>query len=235
LKAENADEALALLESGARPDLLFTDVVMPGTINTRDFARRAQEMCSNLRVLFTSGYTQNAIVHNGRLDEDVFLLSKPYRNDELARKVRSVLDTGSNSTTRIPTAPVVAMTNPDPKDGKMPLDILVVEDEILVRMSTVDMLEQLKHRVVEADDGLSALSILKSDKKLDLLITDLGLSGMSGQELVAEARLLRPELRVVVASGHDLPDGMVDAVHLAKPFQLNDLQRAIAGLMDEKG
>ena len=70
--------------------MLFTDVVMPGTINTRDFARRAQEMCSNLRVLFTSGYTQNAIVHNGRLDEDVFLLSKPYRKDELARKVRSV-------------------------------------------------------------------------------------------------------------------------------------------------
>ncbi len=224
LKAENADEALALLESGARPDLLFTDVVMPGTINTRDFARKAQKICSNLRVLFTSGYTQNAIVHNGRLDDDVFLLSKPYRKDELARKVRSVLDTGSNLTTRAPTA----IATPALKDANMTLHILVVEDEMLVRMSTVDMLEQLEHRVIEAEDGLSALAILQSDSKLDLLITDLGLAGLSGQELVVQARLLRPGIRIIVASGYDLPEGMTDAVHLGKPFQLGDLRKAIA-------
>ena len=231
LKAENADEALALLESGARPDLLFTDVVMPGTINTRDFARQAQEICSNLRVLFTSGYTQNAIVHNGRLDDDVFLLSKPYRKDELARKVRSVLDTGSNSTTRMP----VAVEAPAPQEAPMQLHILVVEDEMLVRMSTVDMLERLEHHVVEAEDGLSALAILQSARKLDLLITDLGLSGFSGQELVVQARRLRPGIKVIVASGYELPEDMTDAGHIGKPFQLEDIRKAIADIMGEEG
>src|SRR6202034_3812711 len=90
LKAENAEQGLAVISSGARIDLLFTDVVMPGPMNTREFARRAQEMRPGLKVLYTSGYTQNAIVHNGRLDDDAFLLSKPYRKDELARKLRSV-------------------------------------------------------------------------------------------------------------------------------------------------
>ena len=89
-RAENAEAALKLLESGAPVDLLFTDVVMPGAISTREFTRRAQEMFPRLLVLYTSGYTQNAIVHNGRLDDDAFLLSKPYRKDELARKLRSV-------------------------------------------------------------------------------------------------------------------------------------------------
>ena len=71
-------------------DLIFTDVVMPGAISTREFTRRAQEMHPGIKILYTSGYTQNAIVHNGRLDDDAFLLSKPYRKDELARKLRSV-------------------------------------------------------------------------------------------------------------------------------------------------
>jgi CheY-like chemotaxis protein len=89
-RAENAEAALKLLESGVPADLLFTDVVMPGAISTREFTRRAQELLPKLLVLYTSGYTQNAIVHNGRLDDDAFLLSKPYRKDELARKLRSV-------------------------------------------------------------------------------------------------------------------------------------------------
>ncbi len=91
LKADNAEQALAVLASGVTVDLLFTDVVMPGPISTRELARRAQEMHPDMLVLYTSGYTQNAIVHNGRLDEDVFLLSKPYRKDDLARKLRSLL------------------------------------------------------------------------------------------------------------------------------------------------
>ena len=73
-----------------QPDLIFTDVVMPGAISTREFTRRAQEMHPRIRILYTSGYTQNAIVHNGKLDDDALLLSKPYRKDELARKLRSV-------------------------------------------------------------------------------------------------------------------------------------------------
>jgi signal transduction histidine kinase/DNA-binding response OmpR family regulator len=226
LKAENADEALALLESGARPDLLFTDVVMPGSINTRDFARQAQKMCPELAVLFTSGYTQNAIVHNGRLDEDVFLLSKPYRKDELARKVRGILD--SRGTPAAQATPAAT-----PAAQQRPLNILVVEDEMLVRMSTVDMLEQLGHKVTETEDGHSALAALEADGKIDLLITDLGLVGMSGEDLVTQVKQLRPDIRIVVASGYELPEGMASqgTVHLGKPFQLGDLRAAVANAL----
>src|SRR6202012_3093785 len=68
-RAENAESGLKLLEEGAQIDLLFTDVVIPGAISTREFTRRAQAMFPQLLVLYTSGYTQNAIVHNGKLDD----------------------------------------------------------------------------------------------------------------------------------------------------------------------
>ncbi len=92
IEAANADAALAMLEQGARPHLLFTDVVMPGQITSRTLAERAQAMLPGLAVLFTSGYTQNAIVHNGQLDPGISLISKPWRTEDLARQVRAVLD-----------------------------------------------------------------------------------------------------------------------------------------------
>jgi CheY-like chemotaxis protein len=92
LTAENGERAIALLGSGVSIDLLFTDVVMPGAISGRELARQAMELRPGLRVLFTSGYTENAIIHHGRVDPDVHLLSKPYRTEELARKVRLVLE-----------------------------------------------------------------------------------------------------------------------------------------------
>jgi len=73
-------------------DLLFTDVVMPGGMSGRDLGTAAQALRPSLRILYTSGYTENAIIHNGRLDPGVHLLSKPYRRRDLARKVRQVLD-----------------------------------------------------------------------------------------------------------------------------------------------
>jgi signal transduction histidine kinase/ActR/RegA family two-component response regulator len=92
LLAQNGAEALAILERGTKIDLLFTDVVMPGTISGRQLAERAVEILPTLKILFTSGYTENAIVHNGRLDAGVELISKPYRREQLAAKVRRVLD-----------------------------------------------------------------------------------------------------------------------------------------------
>jgi signal transduction histidine kinase len=91
LQAATTEAAAAIIQSGVRIDLLFTDVVMPGPLSTRELARRAQGLYPNLRVLFTSGYTANSIVHDGRLDAGVELLSKPYMRDELARKIRAVL------------------------------------------------------------------------------------------------------------------------------------------------
>ena len=70
---------------------MFTDVVMPGPLRTRDFAARLKEVRPDLPILFTSGYTENAIVHHGRLDDGVNLISKPYARADLARKLAQML------------------------------------------------------------------------------------------------------------------------------------------------
>ena len=91
IAAANGLEALACVRSGAAFDLLFTDVIMPGGISGRDLADEIEKLRPGTRVLYTSGYTDNAINHHGRLDEGVLLLSKPYRKSELARLVRVAL------------------------------------------------------------------------------------------------------------------------------------------------
>jgi signal transduction histidine kinase len=91
LEAADAEVGLQLLESAPRIDLLFTDVVLPG-MSGRELANRALARRPDLPVLFTTGYTRNAIIHHGRLDPGVHLLSKPFAQDDLARKVRELLD-----------------------------------------------------------------------------------------------------------------------------------------------
>jgi CheY-like chemotaxis protein len=91
LVAGNAAEALKLIDQGATLDLLFTDVIMPGTMNGRQLAEEVVKRLPSVKVLFTSGYTQNAIFHHGRLDADIILLPKPYRKTDLARMVRVAL------------------------------------------------------------------------------------------------------------------------------------------------
>jgi PAS domain S-box-containing protein len=92
IAAANAAEAIAVVEGGAAFDLLFTDVIMPGPMNGRQLADEvAKRRCSALKVLFTSGYAENAIIHHGRLDPGVLLLAKPYRRDTLARMIRVAL------------------------------------------------------------------------------------------------------------------------------------------------
>jgi signal transduction histidine kinase len=92
LAASDAKEALRLLSDGKHVDLLFTDIVLPGAITGRVLADQAKDIRPDLRVLDTTGYTRNAIVHQGRLDPDVHLLNKPYTQQSLARKVRDMLD-----------------------------------------------------------------------------------------------------------------------------------------------
>ena len=91
LTAANAQEALAIMDRGTAFDLLLTDVVMPGLMNGRRLAEEAANRRAGIKVLFTSGYTENAIVHHGRLDPGVLLLPKPYRKSDLARMVRQAL------------------------------------------------------------------------------------------------------------------------------------------------
>jgi PAS domain S-box-containing protein len=92
IAASNGRQALALIDAGAELDLLFTDIVMPGNMNGRELAEEAVRRRPAVKVLYTSGYTESAIVHHGRLDPDVLLLAKPYRKSDLARLVRLALD-----------------------------------------------------------------------------------------------------------------------------------------------
>jgi CheY-like chemotaxis protein len=91
LAAANGAEALAVFEAGHEFDLLFTDVIMPGAMNGRQLATELQRRKSGLKVLFTSGYTENAIIHHGRLDSGVLLLAKPYRKSDMAVMIRKAL------------------------------------------------------------------------------------------------------------------------------------------------
>jgi CheY-like chemotaxis protein len=92
LQANTAAAALEILDRESQVDLLFTDVVIPGGSNGRALADEAKHRRPGLKVLFTTGYTRNAIVHHGRLDPGVELLAKPYLPSDLAAKIRSILD-----------------------------------------------------------------------------------------------------------------------------------------------
>lgn len=95
--AGNGSEALAVLRVQDDIDLLLTDIIMPGGINGRELADQARAIHPSLKVLFTSGYNENIIDHHGRLAPDVELLSKPYTRQELATKVRLVIQGAMSS------------------------------------------------------------------------------------------------------------------------------------------
>ncbi|WP_293677852.1 ATP-binding protein [uncultured Phenylobacterium sp.] len=99
IEAADADQALAVLESDRVVDLLFTDVVLPGR-SGRDLADAAEGLRPGLKVLFTTGYSRNAIVHQGRLDAGVQLITKPFTFEQLATRVRDLLDRRSTPAQR---------------------------------------------------------------------------------------------------------------------------------------
>jgi CheY-like chemotaxis protein len=178
---------------------------MPGPVKSRDLAREAQALRPELPILYTSGYSEDVIVHQGRLDEGVQLLSKPYTREDLARKIGGLLRRHK---------PVV----------------LVVEDDPLVRMATVDMVKALGFAVLQAEDAPAALSLLGQADPIDVLFTDVGLPGVRGPELAVRARGLRPDLKVIFASGYsDVADGnpIPGATHLRKPYEQEELAEAL--------
>ncbi|RFU47666.1 response regulator [Paraburkholderia sp. DHOC27] len=241
LKAKDAQSALAIVESGVPIDLLFTDVVMPGPLRSPELARKARERLPEVAVLFTSGYTDNAIVHAGRLDEGIELLSKPYTYEALARKVRHVLrrqggqvdedeaagrDTrdhaaaadasGARSASALDKDTVEATTTAN-------LRILYVEDDELVRLSTAELLRTFGLTIFEAEDEAQALRVL-GEETIDVLLTDVGLAGRSGVELAIDACRFRSHLPVVFLSGYDLVltpaqrAALPEATSLRKPY-----------------
>jgi len=204
--AADAGAALCLLENGARPDVLFTDVVMPGELTSRALAERAQRMLPGLAVLFTSGYTQNSIVHNGELDQGISLLSKPWRTEELARQMRSVLDQARA-----------------PRSNRA-LRVLLVEHEPLLRVATAAMLADLGHGVLEAGTGAEALSRLIHG--VDVMICGLEPLDIEGPALVDQIRKRLPGLPVIMAYETHPNDGH-GIVSLSKPYGKAALQAAL--------
>ena len=91
IAAEDGVRGLALLDAHPETVLLFTDVVLTGPMNGRKVADEALKRRPDLKVLFTTGYTRNAIIHHGRLDEDVELVSKPFTAVSLTKKVRDII------------------------------------------------------------------------------------------------------------------------------------------------
>lgn len=94
--AADSKAALQMIEAGQAFDLLFTDVVIPGGISGRELAEEVAKRRPGLKVLYTSGYTDNAIVHHGKLDDGVMLLTKPYRRNQLAEMIRKALEGGGS-------------------------------------------------------------------------------------------------------------------------------------------
>ena len=125
---------------------------------------------------------------------------------------------------------VVAADDAVPAIVEAKFRILMVDDDALIAMSTVDMLEDLGHEVIEAHSGLDALEILKGGQEVDLLITDYSMPKMTGAELAKAVRVLKPDLPILIATGYaDLPPGAdIDVPRLAKPYNQADLAAHIA-------
>ncbi|WP_426409251.1 PAS domain S-box protein [Bradyrhizobium ganzhouense] len=231
VKARDAAAALAIVDSGIPIDLIFTDVMMPGTLRSPELARKAKERLPDVAVLFTSGYTQNAIVHGGRLDLGVDLLAKPYTREALARKVRHVL---ANHAQRRVAAPKSAP--PADQDAVKGATVLLVEDDELIRLTTTEMLSDLGCHVREAGTAHEALKVL-DEVAVTILLTDVGLPGVSGLQLAKDARARRPDLCLVLATGDSgvgSEAALLGAVLVVKPYTPDSLRQGLESALKVK-
>ena len=113
------------------------------------------------------------------------------------------------------------------------MTVLVVDDDVLISMSTAMMVEDLGHEVIEVNSGLAALEVLRSGRKVDLLITDFSMPKMNGAQLATAAKELRPHLPILLATGYaELPVGTDRKFpRLSKPYRQEQLAAVIAETM----
>ncbi|HEY7639810.1 MAG TPA: response regulator [Steroidobacteraceae bacterium] len=215
LEAHDGPSAMKQLEQHPQVQLLFTDVGLPG-INGAQLVAAAREVRPDIKVLFTTGYARNAIVHQGRLDPGVELITKPFTRAQLATRIRDVLDVPLSRSSK----PVA----------------LVVEDETLVRMFILDQLQDLGFDVIDTASAAEGLRAARSHRQIDVAIVDRGLPDRDGLEVVAELRTQLPSLPVIMASGYgDLPDHAAlrnDPYirFMSKPYDVAGLTAALRGL-----
>ncbi|HEX7935324.1 MAG TPA: response regulator [Paraburkholderia sp.] len=230
LTASSGDAALEFFHSDVPIDLLFTDVVMPGKIKSVELARRAAAHVPAVPTLFTSGYTRDEIVHHGKLDAGITLLSKPYRRDDLARKVRSVLRASGEAAARAASlgkmtdreiaacVPSVAYDppgaettarevppqqtgNPEATPPRSPAHVLLVEDDADSREALSSLLGALGLDCTSVASAEEALPLVPA-QRYDILCTDLTLPGMSGDNLARAVLREQPDVRVLLVSGY---------------------------------
>ena len=158
-----------------------------------------------------------------------------------ALRLKSKLGEGTTAELWLPVSatPIMEVLEMEPETTIAPPAsvILVVDDDALINMNTVDMVQDLGHTVLEAYSGKEALAILESGKQIDVLITDYAMPGMTGVELANRARERFPDLPILLATGYaDLPSGTTtDLPRLAKPYQQADLATHISKLLAGRG
>jgi PAS domain S-box-containing protein len=219
LKADSTQQALTVIRSGVHLDLLFTDVVMPGLPRSTEMAAQAVQLLPGLKVLFTSGYTQNAIVHGGRLDPGVELLSKPYSREQLASKIRHILQTAGTTDVDADLTPRATTAEPNG------LRVLLVDDDLALLEAASELIKMLGHVPVMTGSPDEALRWF-GERPFDVLVADLAIPGKSGIELAEKAVALQPALRVIFASGSEMPDAPPLTFRwkaLRKPYTLDEL------------
>ena len=210
LEAHDGASAIRLLErQEQRVDLLFTDIVMPG-LSGRELADAARLSHPALKVLYTSGYARNAIVHGGRLDPGVEMIAKPFTYQGLAEKIADVLDTG--------------------RTGR----VLVVESDETVRMFAVEALLAAGNTVDEAATASEALGRIRvAGGRYDAVVLDVPAPEKGGELLVNELRAMHSDLPILIAS-NDLADALrarfADdrcVAVISKPYNAARLQSAL--------
>ena len=198
LEAATGRAALEILATHPEVQLLFTDVGLPGGMNGRQLADVARGQRRDLKVLFTSGYARNAIVHDGRLDPGVELITKPFTQAALATRLRTILDARAS-----------------------PARVLVVEDEVMIQMLGKEYLEEAGFKVDLAGSATEALNTLRLvGGRVDAVIVDIGLPDRSGDVLLREIRTLYPSMPIVLATGYGNAVKPVEAnsSFLQKPY-----------------
>jgi signal transduction histidine kinase/CheY-like chemotaxis protein len=212
---EAVDAASALEILRREPDicLLFTDLGLPGGMDGRVLADRARTIRTSLRILITTAYAASTLVHEGRLDTEIELLSKPFSYSALATRIRQLLDR---------------------QEEERELRVLVVEDELLVQMFIAEVLVDAGCVPLEAASASDGLAKFQTEHaELAGAIIDLGLPDRKGDELVAEIRAARPDLPIVLATGY--ADDNVRRrfaeddrlIILSKPFKPDSLSAAL--------
>ena len=175
-----------------------------------------------LKVVFTSGYTGNAIVHHGRSDEGVTLLSKPHYAGQLAQIVSEARQAGP-----------ARREEGDHDDLDEIETVLLADDNRLARGSLVMMLEDLGFGVIEAETAQEALAAATSGERFEAALVDFHLPDMDGVELAGKLRGIRPNLRLAIISGQPVGPGALAEIPgppvsmLLKPFNARQLEELL--------